>query len=119
MQEFQKLDSDHEIVLIQWSTYRRRRADSESSQTSQASSQYCTPPGTPPSSPAASVASSMLTADTGMVVWMEGKDPTQTDRQVFAALQAVDKNDLQNYPNLWSYYNYILAGKSERIAILC
>jgi len=97
----------------QWSTYRRRRADSESSQTSQASSQYCTPPGTPPSSPAASVASSMLTADTGMVVWMEGKDPTQTDKQLFAALQAVDKNDLQNYPNLWSYYNYILAGNYD------
>jgi len=101
----------------QWSTYRRRRADSESSQTSQASSQYCTPPGTPPSSPpsspAASVASSMLTADTGLVVWMEGKDPTQTDRQVFAALQTVNKSDIQNYPNLWSYYNFILAGNYD------
>lgn len=106
------LDNDN-----QWSTYRRRRADSESSQTSQASSQYCTPPGTPPSSPpsspAASVASSMLTADTGLVVWMEGKDPTQTDRQVVAALQTVNKSDIQNYPNLWSYYNFILAGNYD------
>jgi hypothetical protein len=87
-----------------------RRADSMVSLSSQASSQYCTPPSSPvrPGSPALSQASSMLTADEGQIVWMEGAEPTQTDRQVVAALQAVDQDVLQKYPSLLGYF--IVAG---------
>ena len=60
-------------------------------------------------SPAPSQASSMCTADEGLIIWMEGTEPTQTDRQVVAALQAVKENVLQNYPSLMSYF--IMAGK--------
>ena len=60
-------------------------------------------------SPAPSQASSMCTADEGLIIWMEGTEPTQTDRQVVAALQAVKENILQNYPSLMSYF--IMAGK--------
>lgn len=36
-----------------------------------------------PLSPAVSQASSMLTAEEGQITWMEGDQPTQTDRQVY------------------------------------
>ena len=42
---------------------------------SEGSSQYATPPSSP-------APSSMVTADEGLVLWMEGLEATQSDRQV-------------------------------------
>lgn len=54
---------------------------------------------TPPSSPANS-ASSLMTADEGEELWLDGIEPTATDRQVIEAISNVTEAEMENYPTL-------------------
>jgi len=54
---------------------------------------------TPPSSPANS-ASSLMTADEGEELWLDGVEPTATDRQVMEAIANVTEAEMEVYPTL-------------------
>lgn len=71
----------------------RKRTESGGSE---GSSQYATPPSSP-------APSSMVTADEGVALWLEGLEPTQTDRQVFDALKGVTEETLTSFPTLTLY----------------
>jgi len=76
-----------------WRSTTRKRTESGGSE---GSSQYATPPSSP-------TPSSMVTADEGVTLWLQGLEPTQTDRQVFDALRVVSENKLSSFPNLHMY----------------